>query len=290
MSAIEDARLPGPSVFAPLEIDAVRVLLCDADGNLFPSEEPAFDASAGVTNRLLADFGVARRYPPDELRRFALGRTFRATVLELARTLDIPLDATLAAGLPGDGGARRPADGYGPVLTAAELERRVAEERKVGTAHLGAVLAPDPQVHAPLAALGARFGLAVVSSSALARLDVCFAATGLDVLFPPDVRYSAEDSLPRPASKPDPAVYRVAGQRLGITGPEGLAIEDAVAGVRSAVGAGFQVVGNLQFVAPEERAERAELLRAAGASACVDSWAQFGELVRSGGVPPALRT
>src|SRR5206468_6511581 len=32
---------------------APTILLCDADGNLFPSEEPAFEASAVVTNRYL---------------------------------------------------------------------------------------------------------------------------------------------------------------------------------------------------------------------------------------------
>ena len=44
-----------------LDLEAVEVLLCDADGNLFPSEEPAFVASAAVTNRLLAESGIARR-------------------------------------------------------------------------------------------------------------------------------------------------------------------------------------------------------------------------------------
>nr|WP_284289011.1 hypothetical protein [Angustibacter aerolatus] len=44
----------------------VEVVLCDADGNLFPSEEPAFVASADVTNRLLATLGVDRRYDAEE--------------------------------------------------------------------------------------------------------------------------------------------------------------------------------------------------------------------------------
>jgi hypothetical protein len=45
-----------------------------------------------------------------------------------------------------------------------------------------------------------------VSSSALARLAGCFTATELDRLIPPARRFSAEDSLPTPTSKPDPAV------------------------------------------------------------------------------------
>ncbi len=63
---------------------AVEVLLCDADGNLFPSEEPAFEASAHVTNLLLAELGVDQRFEPDELRREAMGRTFRNTATWLA--------------------------------------------------------------------------------------------------------------------------------------------------------------------------------------------------------------
>ena len=34
-----------------LDPAAVTTLLCDADGTLFPSEEPAYAASADVTNR-----------------------------------------------------------------------------------------------------------------------------------------------------------------------------------------------------------------------------------------------
>ena len=60
------------------------VLLCDADGCLFPSEEPAFEASTDVTNRLLAELGIDRRFDAEELKRYAVGKNFRATALELA--------------------------------------------------------------------------------------------------------------------------------------------------------------------------------------------------------------
>lgn len=229
-----------------------QVLLCDADGNLFPSEEPAFEASAEVTNRLLADLAIERRFTADELRREAVGRNFRATALDLAAE-------------------------HGRALGAAELERWVAEERRAVTAHLGRVLRPDSGVLEPLAALAAAgLRLTAVSSSALRRLAVCFTATGLDDLIPPAARFSAEDSLPVPTSKPDPAVYAHAGAELGVVGPQALAVEDAVAGVQSAVAAGFPCVGNLQFVAPAERAARAEALREAGAASVVVSW---GDLV-----------
>ena len=225
----------------------LEVLLCDADGNLFPSEGPAFVASAEVTNRLLAALGVERSYTATELRREAIGRNFRATALHLAERHGLELD-----------------DG--------ELERYVEDEKQAVTAHLGRTLAGDPEVSAPLGKLAERFRLAAVSSSALARLAACFTATGLDELIPADRRFSAEDSLAFPVSKPDPAVYAFAGEALGVTGVGALAVEDAVAGVESAVAAGFPAVGNLIFVDPEERPQRAAALRDAGAVAVVESW------------------
>jgi beta-phosphoglucomutase-like phosphatase (HAD superfamily) len=238
----------------------VDVLLCDADGNLFPSEEPAFVASATVTNRLLAELGTGARYTPEELRRTAIGRNFRSTAVELAGRHGLDLDHE-------------------------QLERYVVEEKREVMAHLGRTLAPDPAVIEPLTCLADRLRLAVVSSSATARLGECFRATGLDELFPPEVRFSAEDSLPAPASKPDPAVYVHAGEALGVTGAQAVAVEDAVAGVQSAVAAGFPAVGNLVFVPPEERDEREAALRAAGALAVVADWWELCELLE---VTPAV--
>ena len=250
----------GPLRLGDLDTADVETLLCDADGNLFPSEEPAFVASAEVTNRLLADLGVEQRFTPMELRRAAVGRNFRSTALELATRHGVPLEP-------------------------AELERYVEQEKREVIAHLGRVLLPEPDVLDPLTKLGRRFQLAAVSSSATSRLDVCFRATGLAELFRPDVRFSAEDSLPVPTSKPDPAIYSFAGEALGVSGDRGLAIEDAAAGVQSAVAAGFATIGNLLFVAPDEREERTAALREAGAVAIVESWWQLCELL---GVAPAV--
>ena len=232
----------------------LQVLLCDADGNLFASEEPAFVASAEVTNQLLADLGVARRFSPRELRLMAAGRNFRSTALELAAN-------------------------HGTSLDESELELYVEEERRSVTAQLGTSLTPEPDVLEPLTRLGRRFRLAAVSSSASARLDACFRAAGLAELFPPELRFSAEDSLAVPAGKPDPAIYLFAGRELGATGRQGLAIEDATAGVESATAAGFPVIGNLAFVPADERRQRAADLRAAGAAAVVESWWELEELL-----------
>ncbi len=231
----------------------VRWLLCDADGNLFGSEEPAFVASAGITNRFLAAHGIERRYGPEELRLATTGKNFRTTAVELAAA-------------------------HG-VTDPPDVERWVEEEKRAVTAHLGEVLEPDGEVIAALTALGAHLGLAAVSSSALSRLDGCFTATGLARLIPPQRRFSAEDSLPTPTSKPDPAVYLHACEQLGIPPEAGLAVEDSVPGAQSAVAAGCPTIGNLRYVPDAERTRRLADLRAVGVAAVVTSWAELTDLL-----------
>jgi beta-phosphoglucomutase-like phosphatase (HAD superfamily) len=233
-------------------VTRLEALLCDADGNLFPSEEPAFAASAEVTNRFLASLGVDRRFTAEELRRATTGMNFRTTARRLATE----------AGHPD-----------------TDVEPWVAEERRAVTAHLGAVLTPHPSTTAALEVLSAHLRPAAVSSSALTRLAACFTATGLDALIPPTVRFSAEDSLPVPTSKPDPAVYRYACTQLGVAPEAGLAVEDSVPGALSAVRAGCPTVGNVLFVPETERAERAAELTDAGVLVVVDSWQQLADLL-----------
>ncbi|MFW3172294.1 HAD family hydrolase [Geodermatophilus sp. CPCC 206100] len=230
----------------------LEALLCDADGNLFPSEEPAFVASAEVTNRFLASLGVDRRFTAEELRLATTGMNFRTTASRLAAE----------AGHPD-----------------ADVEPWVAEEKRAVTAHLGATLTPHGPTTDALTALAAHLRPAAVSSSALTRLDACFTATGLAGLIPASVRFSAEDSLPVPTSKPDPAVYLYACEQLGIAPEAGLAVEDSIPGALSAVRAGCPTVGNLLFVPAAERAERAAALTDAGVLVVVDSWQQLADLV-----------
>jgi beta-phosphoglucomutase-like phosphatase (HAD superfamily) len=135
------------------------------------------------------------------------------------------------------------------------------------------------QVLEPLRDRETRYALAAVSSSATKRLRACFAATGLDALIPEAVTFSAEDSLPVPTSKPNPAVYLHAGQVLGIEAVQGLAIEDSVAGVTSAVAAGYATVGNLMFVLPDEQEVRRAELIDAGAVAITDSWRALADVL-----------
>jgi HAD superfamily hydrolase (TIGR01509 family) len=236
----------------------IGAVLCDADGTLFPSEEPAYEASAVVTNRFLADLGVDRPYEPDELQRLTNGRNFRSTAGLLAQL-------------------------HERSLAADELEEWVAVERDVVTAHLRTVLRPDPAVTDPLAELARHLPLAVVTSSALTRLVACLDATGLAPFFNRKCLFSAESSLPRPVSKPDPAVYTFACTQLGLDPGETVAIEDSVNGALSAVAAGCVTVGTVQFVPQEERPARAAALREAGAAVVVESWWEIVRLLTDAG-------
>lgn len=243
----------------------MTTLLCDADGTLFDSEGPAFEASAVVTNDFLRSLGVAAAYTAEELRLSTTGKNFRATAVDLCRLHGVPVaDHT--------SGAR-------PVLTPALLDEWVRTEQRAVGAHLATALPADSDVTSCLAELAERYRLAAVSSSHTARLRACFEATGIDGHFPREAVFSAEDSLPAPRSKPDPAVYVLAGERMGCTGVSGLAIEDSATGAQSAVAAGFRTLGILHFVPPEERDDRRAALVSAGVEDVVDSWRALTRLL-----------
>jgi beta-phosphoglucomutase-like phosphatase (HAD superfamily) len=270
----------------------ITTLLCDADDNLFGSERPAFDASTEVTNRFLARFGVTAPLSSEELRKRAVGKNFRTTALDLAVQCEVPLDQALAEGRPAAVVASDSDVAHGNALTADELETWVLQEREQVTAHLAVTLKADPEVLEPLRNLASHYALAAVSSSASQRLRACFTATGIDSLISEAVTFSAEDSLPVPTSKPDPAVYLHAGQVLGVQAHQGLAIEDSVAGVSSAVAAGYATIGNLMFVLPDERQSRRGELIDAGAVAITDSWRGIADALLMSAATPgsSLRT
>ena len=233
----------------------VRALLFDADGTLFPSEEPAFEASALVTQEFAADFGLVGDFSADHLRRTTTGKNFRTTAQELLARVGISLDQQ-------------------------QLQSWVSREEREVTEFLGQSLSPIPDVERALGELRRTHQLAAVSSSALRRLAACFTACALDDLIPPDLRFSAENSLAVPTSKPDPAIYRFALAELGLTAQQAVAIEDSVTGVRSAVAAGIVTVGLVEFVPEDERSQRCTELLAAGASLVTESWCELADVLR----------
>lgn len=240
------------------EVNGVKAILCDADGNLFDSEVPAFEASVVVVNELLAELGSRVRHDADDLRRTASGRNFRNLAVDFAAEL-------------------------GSSISESELDRWVKAEQAAVTRHLAETLLPDRVVATSLERLARHYRLALVTSSALTRVGSCLEVTELAPLFADARRFSAHDSLPTPTSKPDPAVYRLALQELGLRPAEAVAVEDAEAGVLSATSAGIQTIGNLAFVpAPERDARRSALLEA-GATIVVEDWPELVAVLSPGG-------
>lgn len=82
---------------------------------------------------------------------------------------------------------------------------------------------------------------------------------GLQLAF--DITTTGEEAV---LQKPDPEIFLLTAQKLGLDPEECLVIEDAIAGVRAGVEAGCQVVGLVSEYAP------AEMLKAAGAKWVVD--------------------
>lgn len=244
-----DSRAP-----ARLDLRGVTTLLCDADGTLFPSEVPAYVASARVTRAFADRYGLTGDFSAENLRRTGLGRNFRS----------LTADLLAAAGVKAD---------------PDELAEWIERERREVTGHLAATLGPVDEVRLAAAALLRDYRLAVVTSSASARVLACLAASGLETSFAAQHVFSAEDSMAQPVGKPDPAIYRHAVAQLHTTAAACLAIEDSRVGVRSAVSAGIPTVGIVQFVPADERLARADELRAAGALHVTGSWAELSTLL-----------
>ncbi len=68
--------------------------------------------------------------------------------------------------------------------------------------------------------------------------------------------------------KPDPSVFRLAAERLGVEPSEALVFEDAIAGVQAAKSAGMKCIGVAQ-------GSRTQLLRAAGADRVIPDFQCF---------------
>jgi beta-phosphoglucomutase len=106
---------------------------------------------------------------------------------------------------------------------------------------------------------------ALASSAPRANLEMILDLTGTHDFFAAVV--SAEDTR---RGKPDPQVFQLAAERLGVTTARCVVFEDAVAGVQAAKAAGMHCVA-VRFVGHHP----AEALKAAGADRVVDSLADL---------------
>lgn len=167
---------------------------------------------------------------------------------------------------------------YNIALSPTELDEYVERELQVVTRLLFEEAQECPGATKELQRLHAenKYGLAVVSSSALSRVQASLHKTGQDSYIDGDKVFSAATSLPVPTSKPDPAIYLYACKTLGALSSECLAVEDSRSGATSAMRAGCVVLGYVGAYGDEERQIMAETLRSeCGAIAIMQHWSDF---------------
>ncbi|KAF4120847.1 to HAD superfamily hydrolase [Geosmithia morbida] len=229
-----------------------NTLLFDCDNTLVLSEHLAFEACADMFNQICSDHNLPDRFTGSTLIKKFVGQNFRGmlSTLQAENNFTIPPD---------------------------ELEGYVAQEEVAVIAKLRSGLKPCEGVDAELERLSreGKYKLAVVSSSAIRRVIASVEIVGQDKYFPKDFIYSAASSLPKPTSKPDPAVYLWALDKLGSKAEESIAIEDSRSGTLSGTRAGIKVVGYVGPYEAEEQEKMVETLTEAGAVVIMRHWSEF---------------
>lgn len=235
----------------------ITTILFDCDNTLVLSEELAFEGCADLINEIASSKHVALDEPftgPTLITEF-VGQNFRGMMKSLQSR-------------------------YNFDMTDAELDSYVRREEDVVIAKLQQKLAPCPGVDDVLARLAAekKYKLAVVSSSALRRVQASIDKVGQAKYFGGDV-YSAASSLPKPTSKPDPAVYLFAMEKMGVTAGECVAVEDSKSGTLSGTRAGIKVIGYVGPYTEDERPRMEKVLTEAGAMVIMRDWSEFDSLM-----------
>jgi beta-phosphoglucomutase-like phosphatase (HAD superfamily) len=228
-------------------------ILFDCDNTLVLSEELAFEACAELANELLAKHGIDDRYTGPKLLVDFVGQNFRGMILSLQKRYDF-------------------------TIAPDELESYVTKEEDKVIAKLEEKAQPCVGVDQELEKLAQskRYGLAVVSSSALRRVRASIKKVGQDQFFPPDHIFSAATSLEKPTSKPDPAIYLHACKVLGKQPQECVAVEDSKSGTLSAVRAGIPVIGYVgSYEGEEMQAQMEKALKETGAKVVMTHWSEF---------------
>jgi HAD superfamily hydrolase (TIGR01509 family) len=161
-------------------------------------------------------------------------------------------------------------------MTDAELQDYVTREEDVVINKIKEKLVPCNGVSEVLETLEkeGEYKMAVVSSSALRRVKASIERVGQDKYFGEDV-YSAATSLGTPTSKPDPAIYLHAMEKMGVKAQECITVEDSRSGTLSGTRAGIKVVGYVGPYDEEERVKMRKDLKEAGAVVIMEEWSEF---------------
>ncbi|ETN45723.1 uncharacterized protein HMPREF1541_09556 [Cyphellophora europaea CBS 101466] len=246
----------------------IKTLLFDCDNTLVLSEDIAFIGCSQLANECLRAHGIAKQYTGPEMMSAFVGLSFGKQLLALSEL-------------------------HGFTLEQPEIDAYVARELGVIIANLEQGAEPCEGSMEMLRALHDEAGLpvrgydtAIVSSSAITRVQASIRKTGQDRFFPSGKVFSAASSLPSgPSSKPDPAIYLYACEQLGVQPQEALAIEDSRSGATAAKRAGIPLMGYVGPYYAEGGKELAlkmdRMLREeCGALAVMHHWSEFWECLK----------
>ncbi|KAJ6132336.1 HAD-superfamily hydrolase subfamily IA variant 3 [Penicillium samsonianum] len=236
----------------------ITELFFDCDNTLVLSEELAFEACADLANEILEANNLPDRYTGDQLIKDFVGQNFRGMMVSLQKKYDFEIDAE-------------------------KLEGYVTKEEDKVIAKLEAKAKPCIGASEELEKVYAskKYGLAVVSSSALRRVLASIRKVGQDKYFDENKVFSAASSLPKPTSKPDPAIYLYALEQVGKTAAETVAIEDSKSGALSAVRAGIPVIAYVgSYNGEETQKEMAKALTDLGAKTVMYNWSEFEDCLK----------
>ena len=172
---------------------------------------------------------------------------------------------------------------FGFTLTNEQRESYVKQEEDRVIATLKQKAQPCVGANAVLQRLydEKKYGLAVVSSSALRRVVASVEKVDQAKFFPKDHIFSAATSLPVPTTKPDPAIYQFACEKIGVKPEECIAVEDSKSGTLSAVNAGIWTIAYVgSYHDPQKAHEVADMLVAHGAKVVMNHWDEFDACVK----------
>lgn len=225
----------------------------DCDNTLVLSEELAFEACADLANEILEKRGFSDRYTGEQLIQDFVGQNFRGMMISLQAK-------------------------YKFEMSKEELEYYVKEEENQVIGKLNEKAKPCVGVNDELQKLydSKKYGLAVVSSSALRRVQASIKKVGQDKYFNPNHVFSAASSLPKPTSKPDPAIYLHALEVFNRKPEQVVAVEDSKSGTLSALRAGMPVIAYVGcYNGDEKKDEIAKRLTDLGAKTVMRDWSEF---------------
>lgn len=239
----------------------VKYILLDCDNTLCLSERLAFEACTDLTNEVLEKFGKSERYTVEQLLEDFVGHNFRGMLVGLQKK-------------------------HGFSMTDEEVDAYVDRELGAVTAKLSEKCQPCPGVPEQLAwAKEQGYPMSVVSTSAKPRVVASIKKVGIDHYFPDEHVYSAATSMEKPSSKPDPAIYNFACEKLGVSQKECLTVEDSKSGATAAMRAGIPLIGYVGVYGIEDGKEKMEQMAKVLKDECkaaviMYDWKEFPDCVK----------